>query len=109
MRGVFALGLLALAAGCGCDSPSDLPPVQCQAFTNLTCGRVAECSATLTVRQCEKDFGQTLDCSRAVAVSDTFGECIGAVEKATCEELTRADGALVLPAACARAIILEAS
>ena len=101
------LFLSVLLGGCGGEAPSDAP-AQCQDFIDSTCARVAQCSQTLTARQCAADFARSMDCSRAVGVSSTYDRCLVEVASARCESLTGAGGALVLPASCSGSVILDA-
>lgn len=100
------LFLSVFVGGCGGDAPSDASG-QCRDFIGATCKRVAECSRTLTARQCAADFAQSLDCSRAVGVSPTYDRCLVEVASARCASLTGAGGDLVLPASCSGSVILD--
>jgi hypothetical protein len=116
MRYVAMLGcLFVVVIGCGSDGggmtgPSaaerDAARAKCETLKVTYCARVIECvgPGQITQKECGDAVSASLDCGRAVAVSDSYPTCIQALPTFSCVVL---DGGRTLPASCNASILLQ--
>ncbi|HEV8551033.1 MAG TPA: hypothetical protein VGQ57_18425 [Polyangiaceae bacterium] len=109
---------LALGA-CASDDPGTGPLDQCNALTSQYCTTLIDCQisgGTLTedarddaMKDCESAAAKSLDCSRAIGVSDFYDSCLDDLRNLDCDELNQSlmDGSFMLPGPCTSVIIIE--
>lgn len=101
LRWACALAVSSLLSACG-SAESD-----CENLAEKLCDRLDECvDLQESPESCTDTLVDTLQCSRAVEVSDDYDDCISDVESVSCDELVPG-GQLDLPNACMGVILIE--
>lgn len=93
----------AAAVRCGIDEIADPAPAAraCDALMNTFCERVVTCGARETVADCVTNVMANVDCSRSVAYTLEYEDCLARVGEMQCD-------ILVLPEICDNVIISRA-
>jgi hypothetical protein len=97
------LFVFVMACGGGGDSVED----KCVALLETVCDRVVDCGLSSSHDDCMEEVEQQADCGEAEKVGDSYGECVGDIEDASCDALFPTSGGqqrLALPPSCAGAL-----
>lgn len=88
-----------IPSGCGIDDVADPAPAAraCDALTNLICERSVECGISSSQEACLNE-APMIDCSRSVAFTLGYEECIDSAEQVECD-------VFVVPQICDSVII----
>lgn len=99
---LVVVGVLSLG-GCSALDPNADPAAvaKCDDWANVYCDRMASCGSALTRSQCLSAVATHLDCSKAAAVSPSYGRCLTELRQFDCGVF---DQGATLPASCDGAI-----
>lgn len=103
MQRFSILFVFVMACGGGGDSAED----KCVALLETVCDRVVDCGLGDSHDECMDAITESTDCSEAKKVGESYGECVGDIEDASCTALFPTVGTqrkLQLPASCAEAL-----
>jgi len=116
---LLALAVPLVLGACGSKDPGTGPLDQCNALTRQYCETLIDCqisggTVSADARQdslesCETAAAQSLDCTRAIGVSDFYDSCMHDLKNLDCDELNQSlmDGSFMLPGPCTQVILIE--
>jgi hypothetical protein len=82
-----------------CDDNAEL---KCENLIQTYCNRYAECSALTSESSCLSQASSALSCSSAVAITNSYDDCISDIQNYSCNQITND-----IPYSCKGTILAE--